>query len=160
MKEIIKEYTEQLVTTREIQFDGVNGHVFYASGDFWFLADDVARWLGYLESSLSKIPDIFADVPGELQTIDLIYTSPGYAYFRLITELGLYWFAARSGKQNAVKFIHWITDTVIPRIRNMEPNNPYAGKEWYAQMTAKERFNLFDRHYYKPAPFGRRRAKL
>ncbi|MDR0618895.1 MAG: phage antirepressor KilAC domain-containing protein [Bacteroidales bacterium] len=83
------------------------------SGEFHFVAKDVAERLGYnTDGGMGKI---LSHIPSEWK-----FSTPnpnGGADITILSEQGLYFFLARSDKPTALPFQKWIAGEVLPSIR-------------------------------------------
>lgn len=86
-------------------------------GDLLFVGKDVAKALGYPESSLTNIPRLFQSVPDEWKGRKPIPTLGGEQEMLVVSEAGLYFFLARSDKPKALPFQKWLAGDVVPSIR-------------------------------------------
>ena len=87
------------------------------TGEPWFVAKDVARALGYPESSLRQLNNLFGHVPDEWKGRNWIMTPGGEQEMLIISEQGLYFFLARSDKAAALPYQMWVAGDVMPSIR-------------------------------------------
>ena len=83
----------------------------------WFVAKDVAKALGYPESSLKQLNNLFQAVPDEWKGRNPIMTLGGEQEMLVISEQGLYFFLSRSDKPVALPFQKWMAGDVLPSIR-------------------------------------------
>ena len=86
-------------------------------GEPWFVARDVAKALGYADSSLETIGKIFGNVPEEWKGRKPIPALGGNQEMLTISEQGLYFFLGRSDKPAALPYQKWVAGEVIPSIR-------------------------------------------
>ena len=86
-------------------------------GSLLFVGKDVAKALGYPESSLTNIPRLFRSVPDEWKGRKPIPTLGGEQEMLVVSEAGLYFFLARSDKPKALPFQKWLAGDVVPSIR-------------------------------------------
>lgn len=87
------------------------------NGEPWFVASDVARALGYPESSIATISKLFGHVPDEWKGRNPIPTPGGMQEMLIISEQGLYFFLGRSDKPKALPYQMWVAGDVMPAIR-------------------------------------------
>ena len=87
------------------------------TGEPWFVAKDVARALGYPESSLRQLNNLFGHVPDKWKGRNWIMTPGGEQEMLIISEQGLYFFLARSDKAAALPYQKWVAGDVMPSIR-------------------------------------------
>lgn len=80
-------------------------------GSHWFVADDIARALGYRNTS-QTIADNVDPEDKSIQSIDLQGKAPV-----VINESGLYSLVLRSRKPAAKVFKRWVTSVVLPSLR-------------------------------------------
>lgn len=90
-------------------------------GQPWFVAKDVAKALGYSESSLETIGKVIGNVPSEWVVLKPFPvergTSPQPREIHMLSEQGLYFFLGRSDKPAALPFQKWIAGEVLPALR-------------------------------------------
>ena len=86
-------------------------------GSLLFVGKDVAKALGYPESSLTNIPRLFRSVPDEWKGRKPIPTLGGEQEMLVVSVAGLYFFLARSDKPKALPFQKWLAGDVVPSIR-------------------------------------------
>lgn len=98
-----------------------------AEGNPWWVAKDVAEALGYTWSGTSRV----AHVPEQWRGVTSVVTPSGEQDMITLSEQGLYFFLARSDKDQALPFQMWIAGDIIPSIRK---TGQYAVK----QLTAAE----------------------
>lgn len=99
------------------------------SGEPLFVGKDVAKALGYPESSLKQLNNLFYAIPDEWKGHNQIMTLGGTQDMLTLTEQGLYFFLGRSDKPKALPFQKWLAGEVLPSLRR-------TGS--YALATAKE----------------------
>ena len=87
------------------------------NGEPWFVAKDVALALGYPESSLRQLNNLFGHVPDERKGRSKVMTLGGEQVMLIISEPGLYFFVARSDKPRALPFQKWLAGEVLPALR-------------------------------------------
>ena len=88
-----------------------------AQGQPWFVAKDVALALGYPESSVRQLNNLFQSVPKEWKGHNPIMTLGGQQQMLTLSEQGLYFFVARSDKPAALPFQKWLAGEVLPALR-------------------------------------------
>ncbi len=81
-------------------------------GEVWFVAKDVCDILEHSNHRMA-IQDLDEDEKG----VSKVYTLGGMQDMTIISEPGLYKLAFRSKKQEAKKFVRWVTHEVLPAIR-------------------------------------------
>ncbi|RRD68843.1 MULTISPECIES: Bro-N domain-containing protein, partial [unclassified Desulfovibrio] len=86
-------------------------------GEPWFVAKDVCAALGYSESSLRQLSNLFQYVPKEWKGPKPFNTPGGKQQLTTLSEQGLYFFLARSDKPKALPFQRWLAGEVLPAIR-------------------------------------------
>lgn len=89
------------------------------NGEPWFVAKDVALALGYPESSLRQLNNLFGHVPDEWKGRSKVMTLGGEQVMLIISEPGLYFFVARSDKPRALPFQKWLAGEVLPSLRRL-----------------------------------------
>ena len=82
------------------------------NGEVWFVAKDVCDILEHSNHRMA-IQDLDEDEKG----VSNVYTLGGMQDMTVISEPGLYKLAFKSRKQEAKKFVRWVTHTVLPAIR-------------------------------------------
>ena len=82
------------------------------NGEPWFVAKDVARALGYPESSLRQLNNLFGHVPDAWKGRNPIPTPGGIQEMLIISEQGLYFFLGRSDKSKALPYQMWVAGDV------------------------------------------------
>ena len=82
-------------------------------GEPWFVAVDICKALGYLNTSKAVGDHLDADEKG----VTTGYTLGGEQKLTVINESGLYALVLRSRKPEARKFAKWVTSEVLPAIR-------------------------------------------
>ena len=139
------------------------------NGEPWFVAKDVARALGYPESSLRQLNNLFGHVPDEWKGRNWIMTPGGEQEMLIISEQGLYFFLARSDKAAALPYQMWVAGDVMPSIRKTggygQWNLPRVPKSFpdalrmIADIEEEKQLALEQRDYYKrtKAEIGSRR---
>lgn len=94
------------------QFEGHSVRIVQKGDDVWFVLADVCRVLGTRSpSSITKVLD--ADEKG----LDDIVTPGGVQQMLTTNESGVYTVILRSNKPIARKFRKWVTNEVLPSIR-------------------------------------------
>ena len=90
-------------------------------GQPWFVAKDVAKALGYSESSLNQRKNLIQAVPEEWKTLKPFVfeqdTPPQPRVIHMLSEQGLYFFLGRSDKPAALPFQKWVAGEVLPALR-------------------------------------------
>lgn len=107
----------QAVSPATFQFQSTEVRTVDRDGQIWFVADDVAKALGYRESrDMTRVLDEDEAAPhtmrirsenGTLQTREVT----------IISESGLYHALLKSRKPQARPFRRWVTQEVLPAIR-------------------------------------------
>ena len=87
------------------------------NGEIWFVAKDVARALGYSETSIKQITALTQSVPGIWKGRKPFSTLGGEQEMLCLSEQGLYFFLGRSDKKAALPYQMWIAGEVVPSIR-------------------------------------------
>ena len=103
-------------------FEDKSGRFVMADGEPWFVARDAAEALGYPESSLVQVTNLFGHIPGEWRGLKPIKVNlkDGRVQVRdmlCLSEQGLYFFLARSDKPKAIPFQKKIAGEILPSIR-------------------------------------------
>lgn len=139
------------------------------NGEPWFVASDVARALGYPESSIATISKLFGHVPDEWKGRNPIPTPGGMQEMLIISEQGLYFFLGRSDKPKALPYQMWVAGDVVPTIRRTGQYGGYAlprvpqsfpdALRMIADIEEEKQLALEQRDYYKrtKAEIGSRR---
>lgn len=95
-------------------FSGTSVRVVRMDGEPWFVASDVCAVLGYVNGRAS----VGQHVPVRHQGSVAIYDgTPGNPNRTIISESGLYRLIMRSNSLHAEPFQDWVTDEVLPRVR-------------------------------------------
>lgn len=100
---------------QEIQlfnFNGLQLRALLIGGDPWFVAADVATFLGYRMAS-----DMTRSLPAAQRGTHSMQTLGGPQKLSIINEPGLYSAIMRSRKVEAIPFQNWVTSDVLPTIR-------------------------------------------
>lgn len=101
--------------TQEIQhfnFNGLQLRSLLINGEPWFVATDVATFLGYRMAS-----DMTRSLPAAQKGTHSMQTLGGLQNLSIINEPGLYSAIMRSRKAEALPFQNWVTTDVLPAIR-------------------------------------------
>jgi len=94
------------------QFEESPVRVVMIAGDPWFVANDVARALGYtLAANMTKMLD------DDEKGIHIVNTLGGDQSVIVISESGLYAAVLKSRKDEAKRFRKWVTGEVLPSLR-------------------------------------------
>lgn len=106
-------------------------------GELVIVAKDVAEALGYSESAISQVTNLFQSVPSEWKGLKPIKTlRRGQQGVLTLTEQGLYFFLGRSDKPAALPFQKWLAGEVLPSIRKTggygvpEKTTPWISPRW------------------------------
>jgi len=91
--------------------DGFNLSATVKDGRPWFIAADVCRSLGLNRTAVRRLDD---DEKG----VRTMHTNGGPQSVGVINESGLYALIFSSRKESAKRFKKWVTDIVLPSIRN------------------------------------------
>lgn len=100
---------------QEIQhfnFNGLQLRALYKNGEPWFVAADVATFLGYRKAS-----DMTRSLLPAQKGAHTMRTPGGIQELSIINEPGLYSAIMRSRKVEAIPFQNWVTADVLPTIR-------------------------------------------
>lgn len=100
---------------QEIQhfdFNGLQLRALYKNGEPWFVAADVATFLGYRKAS-----DMTRSLLPAQKGAHTMRTPGGNQELSIINEPGLYSAIMRSRKVEAIPFQNWVTADVLPTIR-------------------------------------------
>ncbi|WP_237206488.1 phage antirepressor KilAC domain-containing protein [Rothia nasimurium] len=134
---------------QEIQhfnFNGLQLRAILIDGEPWFVATDVATFLGYRMAS-----DMARSLQPTQKGTHSMRTPGGHQELSIINEPGLYSAIMRSRKAEALPFQNWVTTDVLPAIRrtgsyNATPQLPQsyseALRELASTVEAKERLEL------------------
>ena len=92
------------------------------NGEIWFVAKDIAQALGYPESSLNQVNNLFGHVPPQWAGHKRIMVNlkDGRKQERemlCLSEQGVYFFLGRSDKKAALPYQMWVAGEVVPSIR-------------------------------------------
>ena len=103
-------------------FEDRNVRVVMMDGEPWFVARDVAAALGYPDSSLDQVNNLFGHIPVEWKGLNpiMVNLKDGREQVRemlCLSEQGVYFFLARSDKSKALPFQKKIAGEIIPSIR-------------------------------------------
>ena len=82
------------------------------NGEPWFIANDIARILGYRDSD--KMTRLLDD---DEKGTQIVGTPGGNQKMTIVNESGLYHAIFSSRKKEAQKFRKWVTNEVLPAIR-------------------------------------------
>lgn len=86
-------------------------------GEPYFVAQDVAKVLGYSATSLKSIAKVIAHVPTEWRGMNRIHTPSGEQEMLTLSEQGMYFFLGRSDKPLALPLQKFVAGEVLPAIR-------------------------------------------
>ena len=120
------------------------------NGEPWFVAKDVALALGYPESSLRQLNNLFGHVPDEWKGRSKVMTLGGEQVMLIISEPGLYFFVARSDKPRALPFQKWLAGEVLPALRRHKGHLQTVGLRGYVRNTSEALPALRKGHYEMP----------
>ncbi len=94
------------------QFDDTPVRIVIVAGDPWFVANDVAKALGYsLAANMAKMLD------DDEKGIHIVNTLGGEQSVIVISESGMYAAVLKSRKEEAKRFRKWVTGEVLPSLR-------------------------------------------
>lgn len=94
------------------QFDETPVRIVMIAGDPWFVANDVARALGYrLAADMCKM------LEDDEKGMHNVHTLGGIQEVLIISESGMYAAILRSRKEEARRFRKWVTGDVLPSLR-------------------------------------------
>jgi anti-repressor protein len=96
-------------------FEGKQTRVVEINGEPWWVAKDVARALGYSEST--GISRLFEIVPSEWKGVYPINTLGGIQDMTCLSEQGIYFFLGRSDKPKALPYQKFVAGEIMPSIR-------------------------------------------
>lgn len=93
-------------------FDDAPVRVVMIAGDPWFVANDMARALGYsLAANMTKMLD------DDEKGIHIVNTLGGNQEHLVISESGMYAAVLKSRREEARRFRKWVTSEVLPELR-------------------------------------------
>ena len=95
-------------------FIGRKVRVVEQDGEFWFVAVDVCKILGY--SNPSRALDLHVE-SDERNTLTICEGNRGYPTMNVINEPGLYGLILGSKKPQAKEFSRWVKHEVLPTLR-------------------------------------------
>lgn len=111
------------------EFDQDPVRVVMVAGDPWFVANDIAKALGYkLASDMCKMLD------DDEKGMHIVHTLGGHQEALIISESGMYACVLKSRREEARRFRKWVTSEVLPELRRtgkyqmheLEPAPPQA----------------------------------
>jgi hypothetical protein len=94
------------------QFDDTPVRIVMVAGDPWFVANDVAKALGYREAY-----DMCRNLDDDERGAHNVSTLGGDQSVNIISESGLYAAVLKSRKEEAKRFRKWVTGEVLPSLR-------------------------------------------
>lgn len=94
------------------QFDEEPVRVIMIAGDPWFVANDVARVLGYRMAS-----DMTRNLEDDERGTHIVRTPSADQEMNIISESGLYAAVLKSRREEAKRFRKWVTSEVLPSLR-------------------------------------------
>lgn len=94
------------------QFDEEPVRIVMIAGDPWFVANDVARALGY-----SHTPHLVRILDEDEKGVHIADTLGGQQEMNIISESGLYAAVLKSRREEAKRFRKWVTSEVLPSLR-------------------------------------------
>ncbi len=120
----------QAVLPAIFQFHSTEVRTVNRDGQVWFVADDVVKALGYRESrDMTRVFDEDEAAPHTMR----IRSENGTLQTRQVTilsESGLYHALLKSRKPQARPFRRWVTQEVLPAIRQGGNPVPSLGQRW------------------------------
>lgn len=94
------------------QFDDTPVRIVMVAGDPWFVANDVAKALGYREAY-----DMCRNLDADEKGAHNVHSLGGTQEMNIISESGLYAAVLKSRKEEAKRFRKWVTGEVLPSLR-------------------------------------------
>lgn len=94
------------------QFDEEPVRIIMIAGDPWFVANDVAKVLGYRMAS-----DMTRNLDEDERGTHIVRTPSAMQEMNIISESGLYAAVLKSRKEEAKRFRKWVTAEVLPSLR-------------------------------------------
>lgn len=94
------------------QFDEEPVRVIMVAGDPWFVANDVARVLGYRDAF-----NMCRNLEDDERGTHIVSTPSADQEMNIISESGLYAAVLKSRKDEAKRFRKWVTGEVLPSLR-------------------------------------------
>ena len=94
------------------QFNEEPVRIVMIAGDPWFVANDIARVLGYREAH-----DICRNLEDDEKGVTTSDTLGGRQEMNIISESGLYAAVLKSRREEAKRFRKWVTSEVLPSLR-------------------------------------------
>lgn len=120
----------QAISPVTFQFHSAEVRTIQKGGQVWFIADDVAKALGYRESrDMTRVLDEDEAAPHTMR----IRSENGTLQTREVTilsESSLYHALLKSRKPQARPFRRWVTQEVLPAIRQSGNPVPALGQLW------------------------------
>jgi len=109
------------------QFDDEPIRIVMVAGDPWFVANDLAKALGY-----ALAPHMVRMLDDDEKGIHIVDTLGGHQEMNIISESGMYAAVLKSRRPEAKRFRKWVTSEVLPALRktgsyqlhNIEPAPP------------------------------------
>lgn len=94
------------------QFDEAPVRIVMIAGDPWFVANDVARALGY-----TRQQEMVRNLEEDEKGVHIVHSLGGQQEMNIISESGLYAAILKSRKEEARRFRKWVTGDVLPSLR-------------------------------------------
>lgn len=86
--------------------------VVMVAGDPWFVANDLAKALGY-----TRAPDLVRHLDDDEKGVHVLHTLGGAQELSIISESGMYAAIFKSRRDEAQRFRKWVTADVLPELR-------------------------------------------
>jgi BRO family, N-terminal domain len=94
------------------QFDDAPIRVVMIAGDPWFVANDLARALGYRDA-----PNMVRNLDDDERGTHIVSSLGGNQEHSVISESGMYAAVLKSRREEARRFRKWVTSEVLPSLR-------------------------------------------
>lgn len=94
------------------QFEENPVRIVMVAGDPWFVANDVARALGY-----TRQQEMVRNLDEDEKGVHNVHSLGGAQEMNIISESGLYAAVLKSRKEEAKRFRKWVTGEVLPSLR-------------------------------------------
>lgn len=94
------------------QFDEAPVRVVMILDNPWFVANDIAKVLGY-----QRAPDMVRHLDEDEKGVHVLHTLGGNQEMTVISESGLYAAIFKSRRPEAQRFRKWVTSEVLPELR-------------------------------------------
>ncbi|PTR07861.1 MULTISPECIES: Bro-N domain-containing protein [Novosphingobium] len=94
------------------EFDEHPVRIVMVAGDPWFVANDLAKALGYTQA-----PHMVRMLDDDEKGIHIVDTLGGHQEMNIISESGMYAAVLKSRRDEARRFRKWVTSEVLPALR-------------------------------------------